>query len=255
MSEKRYNKKVLFSGFKENAGEIFKESLFEIVFVLVVGVIGLALLVVFGIFTERFTTVENAIISESGFLGTWSFYIWAGIDAITIFALLFLVVGTIVKLIKHRKKSIDEGEFKASKFTKKEIKMIIGAMIFVLAANILLGYCACTDVRIATDDTLIKRSPLNPVGSTYSYSDVVSYEVLEDDGNVVFELKMDDNQKIRFGNSGISSYEFEDYEYALSVIDDKLKKSGAEKDVKCVRDQFYWYDEQDVELLDKLLSK
>lgn len=218
------------------------------------------MLITFGIIAEPSRTVENTILIESGFIGIWSFYIWAGLDAIVVFLLICVLIGSIKALIqkKRGKKGFVEQEYEAEKDTKlkkKDVKLIIGVLIFVIVANVVLSYCAYTDVRIVTQDTIIKKTPLNHEGTTYRYSDVISYEVFEDEGNVVFELEMNDNKKVRLGNSAMSSYEYEDDEYALSVIDDKLRAVGAEKRVMCVRDQFLWADEEDVKLLEKLLSK
>lgn len=199
---------------------------------------------------------ENLIIWNNGVFFGFSFVAFAVEIALIVFALLKLIECGIICLVKKSRNKADE--FKERINNKLDFddgwqKSIALLIIIFVVFNALLCYFIYADNTIFSETNIIKKSVINPVGTTYSYSDVLSYDV-DDDGinNAMLVLHMKKGGTIEAGGSdnmgGIgNNYDKTDFDY-LVRIDEILQDLEVEKTVKCSPDDFAYYQEQKTNL-------
>lgn len=199
---------------------------------------------------------ENLIIWNNGVFFGFSFVAFAVEIALISFGLLKLIEFLIVYLVQKSRNNAEEYEekikenFDFNEGWQKAVALIIA--IFAVS-NVLICYFVLVDNTTFTETNIVKRSVINPVGTTYSYSDVLSYDV-DDDGinNAMLVLHMKKGGTIEAGGSdnmgGIgNNYDKTDFDY-LVRIDEILQDLEVEKTVKCSPDDFAYYQEQKTNL-------
>lgn len=229
------------------------------------GILNLILSIAAGIFGAIWLSIllnnivipnENLIVWNSGVFSGFAFVAFAVEIALVAFALLNLIEFAIIFLVQKIRNKDDELKEKINKNLdfedgwQKAVALLIA--IFVVF-NALLCYFVIVDNTLFTETNIIKRSVINPVGTTYDYSDVLSYDV-DDDGinNAMLVLHMKKGGKIKVGDSDNmggagDNYEKTDFDY-LVRIDEILQDLNVEKTVKCSPDDFAYYNEQKTNL-------
>lgn len=195
---------------------------------------------------------ENLIVWNSGVFSNFSFIAFVVEIALIVFAVLKLIECGIVYFMQKSRNKDDELEKKVNKNLdfedgwKKAVALLIA--IFV-AFNALLCYFVLVDNTLFTETNIINSSVINPVGTKYEYSNVLSYD-FDDDGynNAMLVLHMKNGGKIKVGNfdnigGAGDNYEKTDFDY-LVRIDEILQDLNVEKNVKCFPDDFAYYNEQ-----------
>lgn len=199
---------------------------------------------------------ENLIIWNNGVFSSYSFVAFALELALISFSILKLIEFVIVYLVQKSRDNAEEYKEKIKEnFDFNEGWQKVAALLITIFVvfNALLCYFIYADNTIFTETNIIKRSVINPVGTIYNYSDVLSYDV-DDDGknNAVLVFRMKDGSTIKAGDSdnmgGIGGdYEKTDFDY-LVRIDEILQDLKVKKTVKCSPDDFAYYQEQKTNL-------
>lgn len=199
---------------------------------------------------------ENLIMWNNGVFSSYSFVAFTLELALILFAILKLIEFVIVYLFQKSRNNAEEYKEKIKEnfdFYEGWQKTAALLIAIFVVLNALICYFVLVDNTTFTETNIIKRSVINPVGTTYNYSDVLSYDV-DDDGtnNAVLVLHMKDGSTIKAGDSdnmgGIGSdYEKTDFDY-LVRIDEILQGLNVEKTVKCSPDDFEYYQEQKTNL-------
>lgn len=208
------------------------------------------------ILTEVSIPGENLIIWTSGVFPNFSFVAFVVEIALIVFTLLKLLERGIIYLVQKSRNKADELKEKINKnlnFEEGRQKAVALLIAIFVVFNALLCYFVLVDNTTLTETNIIKRSLINPVGTTYNYSDVLSYDV-DDDGhnNAMLVLHMKKGGKIKIGDSDSmieigNNYDETDFGY-LVRIDEILQELKVEKTVKCSPDDFAYYQEQKTNL-------
>lgn len=199
---------------------------------------------------------DGLIMWNSGVFSSYSFVAFALELALISFGLLKLIEFVIVYLVQKSRNRVEGYKIKIKEnfdfyegWQKTSALLIAIFVVF----NVLICYFVLVDNTTFSETNIIKNSIVNPLGTTYNYSDVFSYDV-DDDGtnNAVLVLHMKDGSTIKAGDSdnmgGIGSdYEKTDFDY-LVRIDEILQGLNVEKTVKCSPDDFEYYQEQKTNL-------
>lgn len=199
---------------------------------------------------------ENLIIWNNGVFFGFSFVAFAVEIALISFAILKLIEFVIVYLVQKSRDNAEEYKEKIKEnFDFNEGWQKVAALLIAIFVvfNALICYFVLVDNTTFTETNILKRSVINPVGTTYNYSDVLSYDV-DDDGknNAVLVFHMKDGSTIKAGDSDNmggtgDNYEKADFDY-LVRIDEILQDLKVEKTVKCYPDDFAYYQEQKTNL-------
>ncbi|MCH5296184.1 MAG: hypothetical protein J1E85_00780 [Ruminococcus sp.] len=199
---------------------------------------------------------ENLIVWNSGVFSNFSFIAFCVEITLIAFALLKLIELGIIYLVKKIRNKADELKEKINKDIDFEDgwQKAVGLLIVIFVVfNALLCYFVLVDNTTFTETNIIKRSLINPIGTTYNYSDVLSYDV-DDDGcnNAMFVLHMKKGGTIKVGYSDNmggagNNYEKTDFDY-LVRIDEILQDLKVKKNIKCSPDDFAYYKEQKTNL-------
>lgn len=206
--------------------------------------------------TDIVVSDDNLILWNSGVFSDFSFVAFVAEIALVSFGLLKLIEFVIVYLVRKSRDNAEEYKEKIKEnFDFYECWQKTAALLIAIFVvfNALICYFVLVDNTTFTETNIIKRSVINPVGTTYNYSDVLSYDV-DDDGknNAVLVLHMKDRSKIKAGDSDNmggtgDNYEKTDFDY-LVRIDEFLQDLKVEKTVKCSPDDFEYYQEQKTNL-------
>lgn len=173
---------------------------------------------------------------------------WAGFafDAIfgilfVIFLIIFVALVEVISdavLLKRGKHLESKGE---SSFAEKEIeeeqsdkkfdKIAKAVLIAIPIVTILifLGsvYVSTFNSTVFTNDTIIEKSPFNPSGMEYNYSDIAKIEIdNKDDSNLCLDLHMKNGDTVIVDYSGETDSDNEKYtDYPEAFINDFLNNS------------------------------
>lgn len=173
---------------------------------------------------------------------------WAGFafDAIfgilfVVFVILFLILVEVISdtvLLKRGKHLESKGE---SSFAEKEIeeeqsdkkfdKIAKAVLIAIPIITILvfLGsvYVSTFNSTVFTKNTIIEKSPFNPSGTEYSYSDVTKIEIdNKDNSNLYIDLHMKNGNTVTVDYRGETDSDNEKYtDYPEAFINDFLNNS------------------------------
>lgn len=199
---------------------------------------------------------ENLIVWNSGVFSNFSFIAFCVEITLIAFVLLKLIELGIIYLVKKIRNKVDELKEKINKdidFEDGWQKAVALLIVIFVVFNALLCYFVLVDNTTFTETNIIKRSLINPIGTTYNYSDVLSYDV-DDDGcnNAMLVLHMKKSRKIKVGDSVSmieigNNYEKTDFDY-LVRIDEILQDLKVKKNIKCYPDDFAYYKEQKTNL-------
>lgn len=206
--------------------------------------------------TDIAISADGLIMWNSGVFSSYSFVAFALELALISFAILKLIEFVIVYLVQRSRNNAEEYKEKIKEnfdFYEGWQKTAALLIAIFVVLNVLICYFVLVDNTTFSETNIIKKSIVNPFGTTYNYSDVFSYDV-DDDGtnNAVLVLHMKDGSTIKAGDSdsmgGIGSdYEKTDFDY-LVRIDEILQGLNVEKTVKCSSDDFEYYHEQKTNL-------
>lgn len=173
---------------------------------------------------------------------------WAGFafDAIfgilfVVFVILFLILVEVIsdtvllKRGKHLKlkeeTSFSEKEIEEEQSDKKFDKIAKAVLIAIPIITILffLGsvYVSTFNSTVFTNDTIIEKSPFNPSGTEYSYSDIAKIEIdNKNDSNLCLDLYMKNGNTVTVDYSGETDSDNEKYiDYPEAFIKDFLNNS------------------------------
>lgn len=206
--------------------------------------------------TDIVVSDDNLILWNSGVFSEFSFVAFVAEIALISFAILKLIEFVIVYLVQKSRDNAEEYKEKIKEnFDFNEGWQKVAALLIAIFVvfNALICYFVLVDNTTFTETNILKRSVINPVGTTYNYSDVLSYDV-DDDGknNAVLVFHMKDGSTIKAGDSDNmggtgDNYEKTDFDY-LVRIDEILQDLKVEKTVKCSPDDFAYYQEQKTNL-------
>lgn len=173
---------------------------------------------------------------------------WAGFAFDAIFGILFVIfliifvalveVTSDAVLLKRGKHLESKGE---SSFSEKEIeeeqsdkkfdKIAKAVLIAIPIITILvfLGsvYVSTFNSTVFTNDTIIEKSPFNPSGTEYSYSDIAKIEIdNKGDSNLCLDLHMKNGNTVTVDYRGETDSDNEKYtDYPEAFINDFLNNS------------------------------
>lgn len=158
-----------------------------------------------------------------------------------IFLIIFVALVEVISdavLLKRGKDLESKGE---SSFAEKEIeeeqsdkkfdKIAKAVLIAIPIITILvfLGsvYVSTFNSTVFTNDTIIEKSPFNPSGTEYSYSDIAKIEIdNKDDSNLCLDLHMKNGDTVIVDYSGETDSDNEKYtDYPEAFINDFLNNS------------------------------
>ncbi len=201
------------------------------------------------------TTPEpNVLYDDANFLGQIAFMGFMIEGALIFYAALTAVEEFFIwiyKRIKNRH-NFAENELRVEKSKaqkeKNKPKEVVAATavllgIFLLINGVLL-YVFISSFTVITDSQITKKSIFNPVGTTYSYDDIESVEIEEDNGNPTYIMHMDNGKKVKLSEVSISDC----YE-----IDAVVKQYGVPKTISCIKEEIF-YDDDEEEQLEQILS-
>lgn len=177
---------------------------------------------------------------------------WAGFafDAIfgilfVVFAILFLIIvevisdAVLLKKGKHlelkEETSFSEKEIEEEQSDKKYDKIAKAVLIAIPTVTILifLGsvYVFTFNTTVFTKNTIIEKSPFNPSGTEYSYSDITKIEIdNKDHSNLYIDLHMKNGDTVTVDYSGGTDSDNEKYaDYTEAFIRDFLNNSRSKK--------------------------
>lgn len=200
------------------------------------------------------TSVPNVLYDDANFLGQIAFMGFMIEGALIFYAVLTAVEEFFIwiyKRIKNRHNFAEnELRMEKSKAQKGKIKpkevvasttVLLG--IFLLINGVLL-YVFISSFTVVTDSQITKKSVFNPVGTTYSYDDIESVEIEEDNGNPTYIMHMNGGEKVKLSEVSISDC----YE-----IDAVVKQYGVPKTISCIKEEIVFCDDEE-EQLEQILS-
>ena len=158
-----------------------------------------------------------------------------------VFVILFLILVEVISdavLLKRGKHleskeetSFTEEEIEEEQSDKKYDKIAKAVLIAIPIVTILifLGsvYVFTFNTTVFTNDTIIEKSPFNPTGTEYSYSDITKIEIdKKDNSNLYIDLHMKNGDTVTFDYSGGTDSDNEKYaDYPEAFIRDFLNNS------------------------------
>ena len=195
--------------------------------------------------TELLSTIGYSSIKNIVFI---AYNKWAGFafDAIfgilfVVFVILFLILVEVIsdtvllKRGKHLKlkeeTSFSEKEIEEEQSDKKFDKIAKAVLIAIPIITILvfLGsvYVSTFNSTVFTNDTIIEKSPFNPSGTEYSYSDIAKIEIdNKGDSNLCLDLHMKNGNTVTVDYRGETDSDNEKYtDYPEAFINDFLNNS------------------------------
>lgn len=158
-----------------------------------------------------------------------------------VFVILFLILVEVISdavLLKRGKHleskeetSFTEEEIEEEQSDKKYDKIAKAVLIAIPIVTILifLGsvYVFTFNTTVFTNDTIIEKSPFNPTGTEYSYSDITKIEIdKKDNSNLYIDLHMKNGDTVTVDYSGGTDSDKEKYaDYTEAFIRDFLNNS------------------------------
>lgn len=206
---------------------------------------GFAALFVGSLATEPLSTIGYSAIKNIVFI---AYNKWTGFAYDVIFGILFVIFLIIfvalvevisdAVLLKRGNHLESKGE---SSFAEKEIeeeqsdkkfdKIAKAVLIAIPIITILvfLGsvYVSTFNSTVFTNDTIIEKSPFNPSGTEYSYSDIAKIEIdNKGDSNLCLDLHMKNGNTVTVDYRGETDSDNEKYtDYPEAFINDFLNNS------------------------------
>lgn len=173
---------------------------------------------------------------------------WAGFAFDAIFGILFVIFliifvalvevisdAVLLKRGKHLESkgesSFAEKEIEEEQSDKKYDKIAKAVLIAIPIVTILifLGsvYVSTFNSTVFTNDTIIEKSPFNPSGTEYNYSDIAKIEIdNKDDSYLCLDLHMKNGDTVTVDYSGETDSDNEKYtDYPEAFIKDFLNNS------------------------------
>lgn len=198
-----------------------------------------------GLATEPLNKIGYSAIKSIVFI---AYNKWAGFAFDAIFGILFVVFliifvalvevisdAVLLKRDKHLESkgesSFAEKEIEEEQSDKKYDKIAKAILIAIPIITILffLGsvYVSTFNSTVFTNDTIIEKSPFNPSGTEYSYSDIAKIEIdNKDDSNLYLDLYMKNGDTVTVDYSGETDSDNEKYiDYPEAFIKDFLNNS------------------------------
>ncbi len=206
---------------------------------------GFAALFVGGLATELLSTIGYSAIKNIVFI---AYNKWTGFAYDVIFGILFVIFliifvalvevisdTVLLKRGKHLKSkeetSFAEKEIEEEQSDKKYDKIakavLIAIPIVVLLVFLGSVYVSTFNATVFTNDTIIKKSPFNPSGTEYCYSDIAKIEIdNKDDSYLYLDLHMKNGNTVTVDYSGETDSDNEEYtDYPEAFIRDFLNNS------------------------------
>lgn len=195
--------------------------------------------------TELLSTIGYSAIKNIVFI---AYNKWTGFAYDVIFGILFVVFLIIfvalvevisdAVLLKRGKDLESKGE---SSFAEKEIEeeqsdkkfdkiaKVVLIAIPIITILFFLGsvYVSTFNSTVFTNDTIIEKSPFNPSGTEYSYSDIAKIEIdNKGDSNLCLDLHMKNGNTVTVDYRGETDSDNEKYtDYPEAFINDFLNNS------------------------------
>ncbi len=206
---------------------------------------GFAALFVGSLATELLSTIGYSTIKNIVFI---AYNKWTGFANDAIFGILFVIFliifvalvevisdAVLLKRGKHlefkEENSFAEKEIEEEQSDKKFDKIAKAVLIAIPIITILvfLGsvYVSTFNSTVFTNDTIIKKSPFNPSGTEYNYSDIAKIEIdNKDDSYLYLDLHMKNGDTVTVDYSGETDSNNENYtDYPEAFIRDFLNNS------------------------------
>lgn len=198
-----------------------------------------------GLATEPLNKIGYSAIKSIVFI---AYNKWAGFAFDAIFGILFVVFliifvalievisdAVLLKKGKHLKSkeetSFSEKEIEEEQSDKKYDKIAKAVLIAIPIITILffLGsvYVSTFNSTVFTNDTIIEKSPFNPSGTEYNYSDIAKIEIdNKDDSYLYLDLHMKNGDTVTVDYSGETDSDNQKYtDYPEAFIKDFLNNS------------------------------
>lgn len=198
-----------------------------------------------GLATEPLNKIGYSAIKSIVFI---AYNKWAGFAFDAIFGILFVVFliifvalvevisdAVLLKRGKHleskEETSFSEKEIEEEQSDKKYDKIAKAVLIAIPIVTILifLGsvYVSTFNSTVFTNDTIIEKSPFNPSGTEYGYSDIAKIEIDNKDGsNLYLDLHMKNGDTVTVDYSGETDSDNEKYtDYPETFIKDFMNNS------------------------------
>lgn len=206
---------------------------------------GFAALFVGSLATELLSAIGYSAIKNIVFI---AYNKWTGFAYDVIFGILFVVFliifvalvevisdAVLLKRGKHlelkEETSFSEKEFEEEQSDKKYDKIAKAVLIAIPIVTILvfLGsvYVSTFNTTVFTKDKIIEKSPFNPSGTEYSYSDIAKIEIgNKDDSYLYLDLHMKNGNTVTVDYSRETDSDNENYtDYPEAFIRDFLNNS------------------------------
>lgn len=213
--------------------------------ILAVVAAGFAALFVGSLATEPLSTIGYSAIKNIVFI---AYNKWTGFAYDVIFGILFVIFliifvalvevisdAVLLKRGKHLElkgeSSFAEKEIEEEQSDKKFDKIAKAVLIAIPIVTILifLGsvYVSTFNSTVFTNDTIIEKSPFNPSGTEYGYSDIAKIEIDNKDGsNLYLDLHIKNGNTVTVDYSGGIDSDNEKYiDYPEAFIKDFLNNS------------------------------
>ena len=187
-----------------------------------------------------YSSIKNIVFIAYNKWASFAFDAIFGILFVVFVILFFILVEVIsdtvlLKRGKHLKSkeetSFSEKEIEEEQSDKKYDKIAKAVLIAIPIVTILifLGsvYVFTFNTTVFTNDTIIEKSPFNPTGTEYSYSDITKIEIdKKDNSNLYLDLHMKNGDTVTVDYSGGTDSDNEKYaDYTEAFIRDFLNNS------------------------------
>lgn len=187
-----------------------------------------------------YSTIKNIVFIAYNKWTSLAFDAIFGILFVVFVILFFILVEVIsdtvlLKRGKHLKSkeetSFDKKEIEEEQSDKKYDKIakavLIAIPIIVLLVFLGSVFVSTFNSTVFTNDTIIEKSPFNPSGTEYSYSDIAKIEIdNKDDSNLYLDLHMKNGDIVTVDYSGGTKSGNEKYtDYPEAFIRDFLNNS------------------------------
>lgn len=187
-----------------------------------------------------YSSIKNIVFIAYNKMAGFAFDAIFGI-LFVVFVILFLILVEVIsdtvllKRGKHLKlkeeTSFSEKEIEEEQSDKKYDKIAKAVLIAIPIVTILifLGsvYVFTFNTTVFTKNTIIEKSPFNPSGTEYSYSDIAKIEIdNKGDSNLCLDLHMKNGNTVTVDYSGKTDSDNEKYtDYPEAFINDFLNNS------------------------------
>ena len=181
---------------------------------------------------------------------------------LSIIPAVFLSVFLMNKFKLATKRQIEKNEYSIALWNKLGFFKIP-----LIVAYAILFYCCFTSVTVVTESEIIVKTPLNPVGKSYIYSEVeeiyagfgdkfISCSEYEEEGNFYYQITLDGKKIVFYApsvNPEIERYEDNSYleleEFDERLVKLKIPKTSSSK----FRDDSY-YDKEIIERFIRIIN-